>query len=101
MVAAIGFQMTNVFIGAYMGFVKRVPSLLRIHRLLYFTVLLCLLFFLVLNEVHGDNTIGEYLVGLYFITIIPLSKRWDILLHAVFSVVGLTLLPLVIVLQFI
>jgi hypothetical protein len=39
------------------------------------------------------------LIGLYFITLIPYSKRWDILVHALVAVVGLTLLPLLIVLR--
>lgn len=96
---AIGFHITNVFLGVYMAFQGKGPRLLRIHRLLFYSVVACLVSFLVMNQIHGANTIWEYLIGVYFITVIPLSKRWDVLLHALLSVVGLTFLPALILLQ--
>lgn len=98
-VAAMGFHIVNAFLGAFMAFVKKKASLTRVHRLLYFTVLFCLGYFLVLNGIHSSNSPGEYLVCLYFITLIPLSKRWDAMLHAFVSIVGLILLPLLILLN--
>lgn len=100
-IAGIGFYLVNLFLGLFMAFQGRSPQRLRIHRLLYFGFLVCLISFLVMNQIHHENTIWDYLVGAYFITIVPLSKRWDILLHAFFAVVGLTFLPLLIILQLI
>lgn len=96
-VMAIIFHILNAFLGAFMAFFRKGPPFANIHRILYLTVLLCLIFFLVLNGTN--NAIWEYLVGAYFIFIIPLSKRWDVILHAFFSVVGLLLLPLLILLN--
>ena len=53
----------------------------------------------VITYIHGSNDVWEYLIGAYFITVIPLSKRWDVMIHAFFSIIGLTLLPVLILLQ--
>ncbi len=98
-VAAIIFNMANVFLGLYMAFFKKERRLIRIHRVLYITILICLILFLVMNGVHSENTVWEYLIGLYFITLVPLSHKWDVLVHALIAIVGLTLLPLLILLQ--
>jgi hypothetical protein len=96
---AIGFHVVNVFLGAFMGFMKKTPVLIRAHRYLYFGILFALVLFLVLNQIHGSNSLWEYLIGAYFITVIPLSKRWDVMIHAFFSIVGLTFLPVLALLQ--
>jgi hypothetical protein len=97
--AAIGFHVINVFLGAYMGFQGKIEKHLKLHRLLFYVVSFCLIYFLVLNYFHGANWIWEYLIVGYFIIIIPLSKRWDMLLHGLVAMVGLTLLPVLIFLQ--
>jgi len=97
--AAIGFHIVNIFLGAYMGFFKRTKPLLRTHLSGYLAVVACFLGFLVYQRIHSGLTIWEYLIFLYFITVIPLSKRWDVLLHAFLSIVGLTLLPVLVLLQ--
>jgi len=98
-VAAIGFHILNVFLGLYMAFFKKAVKMVRAHLWLYVAVLVCLILYLVMNGVHSENTIWEYLIALYFITLIPLSKKWDVMVHALISVVGLTLLPMLILLQ--
>ncbi|TDJ50946.1 MAG: hypothetical protein E2O45_02365 [Nitrospina sp.] len=98
-VAAILFNMANVFLGLYMAFFKKEPRLVRVHLFFYITILICLALFLVMNGVHSENTIWEYLIGLYFITLVPLSIKWDVLVHALVAIVGLVLLPLLILLQ--
>ncbi len=100
-VVAICFQIVNVFVGAYMGFIKRGRTHLRVHKYLYWGILFCLGYYLILNGVHSQNTVWEYLIGLYYITIIPISKRWDVVFHAFAAVVGLLFLPLLILLQFV
>jgi hypothetical protein len=97
--AAIGFHILNIFLGAYMAFLKRTKPLIRTHLAGYIAVVLCFLGFLVYQRIHSGLTIWEILIFLYFITVIPLSKRWDVLLHAFLSIVGLTLLPVLVLLQ--
>jgi hypothetical protein len=98
-IAAIIFNILNVFLGLYMAFFKKAKGLVRTHLYLYITILICLGLFLIMNGVHSENTIWEYLIGLYFITLVPLSHKWDVLVHALIAIVGLTLLPLLILLQ--
>ena len=98
-VAAIGFYIINIFLGLFMAFRKRTAQSLKIHRLLFYTIVFCLGCYLLMNQVHDENSWLDYLIGLYFITLIPYSKRWDVLVHAFVGVVGLTLLPLLIVLR--
>ncbi len=97
-VAAISLHIVNTFIGLYMAFRNKTRALVRIHLMLYFGILFSLAMFLVMNEVHGNNTIWDYGIGLYFITILPRSAKWDIMVHALVAVVGLTLLPVLILL---
>ncbi len=98
-VAAIGFYIINIFLGLFMAFRKRTAQSLKIHRLLFYTIVFCLGYYLLMNQVHDENSWLDYLICLYFITIVPYSKRWDVLVHAFVGVVGLTLLPLLIVLR--
>ena len=98
-VSAIGFYIINIFLGLFMAFRKRTAQSLKIHRLLFYTIVFCLGYYLLMNQVHDENSWLDYLICLYFITLVPYSKRWDILVHALVAVVGLTLLPLLIVLR--
>lgn len=93
------FHVLNLFLGLVMAFFKKNTHTVNIHKILYGAVVICLVAFLILNHVHGENTIWEYLIGLYFITVIPFSQRWDTLVHAFLTLVGLTLLPLLLILQ--
>lgn len=95
-VLAVIFHILNAFLGAFMAFMRKGPWLLKAHGILYLAVLTCLGCFFVLNGTR--SSIGECLVGAYFAVVIPISKRWDVILHAFFSVVGLLLLPLLIIL---
>jgi len=99
LVPAIGFHVVNIFLGVFMAFQKKTPTIIRAHGFLYFGVLICLINFLAMNQIHGENTIWDYLVFAYFITLVPFSKRWDPLIHAFITLVGLTLLPVLIILQ--
>ena len=98
-VAAIIFNIVNVFLGLYMAFFKKVPGLIRAHLYLYITIVTCLALYLVMNGVHSENSIWEYLIGLYFITLVPMSRKWDVMIHALIAIVGLIFLPLLILLQ--
>ena len=98
-VSAIGFYIINIFLGLFMAFRKRTAQSLKIHRLLFYTIVFCLGYYLLMNQTHDENSLLDYLICLYFITIVPYSKRWDVLVHAFVGAVGLTLLPLLIVLR--
>ncbi len=98
-IVAVLFHIVNVFLGAFMAFFRRGPKLRQSHWFLYLAVLTCLTGFLTLNAIHSNNSIWNYLVCAYFITILPISKRWDVILHAFVSVIGLLLLPLLIILN--
>ena len=98
-VAAIGFYILNIFLGLFMAFRSKTAQNLRIHRLLFYTIAFCLGYYLIMNQTHDDNNLLDYLVCIYCITIVPFSKRWDVLIHALIGAMGLILLPLLIVLK--
>lgn len=98
-VAAMGFYLINIFLGLFIAFQKKTPQNLKIHKYLFYSIAFCLMYYLIMNQTHHENTWLDYIVCLYFITIVPLSKRWDVLLHALVAVIGLILLPLLIVMQ--
>ena len=52
-----------------------------------------------MNQTHHENTWIDYIVVFYVAAIVPFSKRWDILVHSLIATVGLTLLPLLIIIQ--
>lgn len=99
--AAMGILMPNAFLGAYMAFFKRPPLLIKTHAVLYGSVVIALVVFLVRNHIHYGNTLWEYLIFGYFITLVPFSKRWDVLVHALVCIVGLLLLPVLVLLKMI
>ncbi|MBT3514751.1 MAG: hypothetical protein HOB32_04990 [Nitrospina sp.] len=96
---AIVFHILNIFLGAFMAFQKKTPAIIKVHGFLYYGVIISLINFLIINQLHEENTIWDYLVFAYFITLVPFSKRWDVLVHAFISLIGLTLLPVLIILQ--
>lgn len=75
-VAAIGFHTANAALGTYMTLRKmRGGSFRKIHKILYYGVLFCLAYYLVLNNIHDANRFRDYLMSGYFLIIVPLSKR--------------------------
>jgi hypothetical protein len=98
-VAAIGFYILNIFLGLFLAFRKKTAQSLKIHRLMFYTIAFCLGYYLLMNQTHDDNTLLDYLVCLYCIILVPFSKRWDMLVHALTGAMGLVLLPLLIILR--
>ena len=96
---AIGFYLINIFMGLYIAFQKKTAQNLRIHALMYYSIAFSLICFLIMNQTHHENTWIDYIVVFYVAAIVPFSKRWDILVHASIAAVGLTLLPLLIIIQ--
>ena len=97
--AAMGFYLINIFLGLYIGFQNKTALTLKAHKYLFYTIAFCMTYFLFMNQTHHANTWIDYAVVLYIIGLVPFSKRWDVLLHALIAIVGLTLLPLLIVIQ--
>ena len=96
---AIGFYVINIFLGLFMAFREKTAQSQKIHRLLSYTITFCLVYYLIINQTHDDNTLLDYLVCLYCIILVPFSKRWDMLTHAFIGAMGLVLLPLLIILR--
>ena len=98
-VTAMGFYLVNIFLGLFIAFQKNTVDTRKIHRYLFYSIAFCLIYFLIMNQTHNENTLIDYSVVLYMIALVPFSKRWGSLVHALVAVMGLILLPLLIVLQ--
>jgi len=98
-VAAMGFYIFNIFLGLFIAFQKNSIENRKIHKYLFYSIAFCLIYFLIMNQTHHENTVIDYAVVLYIVAFVPFSKRWDVLVHALTAVLGLILLPLLIVLQ--
>ncbi|MEK9629220.1 MAG: hypothetical protein VW455_09395 [Nitrospinota bacterium] len=96
---AMGFYLVNILMGLVIGFQKKTPQTLKIHKYLFYSIAFCMVYFLIMNQTHHENTWMDYAVALYIVGLVPFSKRWDVLVHALIATVGLTLLPLLIVIQ--
>ena len=97
--AAMGFYLINIFLGLYIGFQNKTAQTLKAHKYLFYAIAFCMIYFLVINQAHHENTWIDYAVGFYIIGLVPFSKRWDVVIHALIATIGLTLLPLLIVIQ--
>ena len=97
--AAMGFYLINIFLGLYIGFQNKTSQTLKAHKYLFYTIGFCMIYIFVMNQTHHENTRMDYAVVVYVIGLVPFSKRWDVLIHALIATVGLTLLPLLIVIQ--
>ena len=98
-VTAMGFYLINIFLGLFIAFQKNTVDTRRIHKYLFYSIAFCLVYFLIMNQTHHENTLIDYAVVLYMVALVPFSKRWDVLVHALVAIIGLILLPLLIVLQ--
>jgi len=96
---AIGFYFANIFVGLFNTFQKKTKQNLRIHKWLYYSIGFSLVCFLIMNQIHHENSPIDYMISLYIVLLVPYSKRWNSLIHALIALVGFTLLPLLIVVQ--
>ncbi|HIJ50364.1 MAG TPA: hypothetical protein HPP54_04795 [Nitrospinae bacterium] len=96
---AMGFYLVNIFLGLFIAFQKNTVDTRKIHKYLFYSITFCLVYFLIMNQTHHENTLIDYAVVLYMVALVPFSKRWDVLAHALVAVIGLILMPLLIVLQ--
>jgi hypothetical protein len=98
-VTAMGFYLINIFLGMFIAFQKNTVEFRKIHKYLFYSIAFCLIYFLIMNQTHHENTLIDYAVVLYIVALVPFSKRWDVLVHALVAIIGLILLPLLIILQ--
>ena len=96
---AIGFYLTNIFVGLFNALQKKTAQNLRFHKWLYYSIGFSLDCILIMNQIHHENSLIDYMISLYIVLLVPYSKRWNSLVHAIIAVVGFTLLPLLIVIQ--
>ena len=96
---AMGFYLVNIFLCLYVAFQKKTVQTLKIHKWLFYSIAFCLVYFLIMNQTHHENTLIDYAVVLYMVALVPFSKRFDVLVHALVAVLGLIIMPLLIVLQ--
>ena len=86
----------NVMVGVSMLPEDQRRKRYKLHLYVFFAVLSCYLCFLVWNHfVHGKNLLFDYAVFLYFVIVIPLSRRASVTAHAIIASVGLVLLTVV------
>ncbi len=83
---------SNILVGVSMlpGDVRR--KRYKVHRIIYGSVLISLGGFLFVTHRLIGNSLFNYGVLVYFLTVIPLSRRWNITAHAIIASVGLVLL---------
>jgi hypothetical protein len=98
-ITAMGFYLVNIFAGLFVAFQKNAVDIRKIHKWLFYSIAFCLIYFLIMNQTHNENTLIDYTVILYIVTVVPFSKRLDVLVHALVAVIGLILMPLLIALQ--
>lgn len=96
---AILMAVANIMIGVSMLPGDHGRKRYKLHRRVFFSVLVCFLFFLGWNRVSGENSPFNYFVLIYFSLIIPISVKTDVTAHAIIASVGLVLLTLAAVLH--
>ena len=91
MLAVIG----NIIVGVSMLPKDQRRRLYRVHRLVYALVLTAFAAFLIVTHFLKGNALINYLAFLYFLIVVPITRRIHLTLHAVLASVGLALLVLV------
>ena len=90
--AAILIVIANIMIGVSMLPKDIRQKRYKLHRTVYGAVLISLGIFLVVTHRLLGNSLFNYFVMAYFLTVIPLSRKWNVTAHAIISSVGLVLL---------
>jgi len=67
----------------------------KLHKYVFWACLAGLGVFLWVTHRRMGNSIFNYLVAVYFVTVIPLSRKWNVTVHAIIASVGLVLLVVV------
>ena len=90
--ATILIVIANIMIGVSMLPKDKRKKRYQIHRAVYGATLISLGLFLAVTHRLLGNSLFNYFVMIYFLTVIPLSRRWNVTAHAIIASVGLVLL---------
>ena len=82
----------NILIGVSMLPKDLRKKRFKIHRLTYYTVLVCYSIFLWISYSNSIKGWLQFIVLVYFLLVIPITRRINITLHAILASVGLVLL---------
>ena len=89
---AILITITNILVGVSILPQDKRKKGYKVHRLIYYAVVICYGVFLWVTYSVAKNEWLNYVVLLYFLFAIPITRRINITLHAVIASVGLVLL---------
>jgi len=64
----------------------------KLHRIVYGAFLVAFAVFLTVTHRLLGNSWFNYFVLAYFLTIVPLSRKWNVTAHAIIASIGLVLL---------
>ncbi len=92
LVLAILLVIGNIMIGVSMLPRDKRKRLYRVHRLVYLLVMLSFLVFSILSYQNDNLSYFALFVFVYFLVVVPLTRRVDETLHAILASVGLVLL---------
>jgi hypothetical protein len=90
--ATILIVIANIMIGVSMLPKDIRQKRYKLHRNVYGATLISMGVFLVVTHRLLGNSIFNYFVLVYFLTVIPISRKWNVTAHAIISSVGLVLL---------
>jgi len=85
----------NIIVGVSMLPRDKRQRLYRVHRMGYIFVLAGFATFLIVTHFLNGNSPVNYFAFLYFLIVVPVTRRIHLTLHAVLASVGLVLLVLV------
>lgn len=89
---AILITIGNVIIGVGLRARDERKTRYTLHRTIHGAVVVCFAFFLWVNHSGQGNSFLNYFVFLYFLIVIPMSRKVNVTLHSVIASVGLALL---------
>jgi hypothetical protein len=90
--ATILIVIANIMIGVSMLPRDIRQKRYKLHRNVYGISLVSLGAFLVVTHRLLGNSLFNYFVLAYFLTVIPLSRKWNVTAHAIIASIGLVLL---------
>ena len=86
------FVIANILIGVSIIPQDKRKKGYKIHRFIYYAVLICYIIFLWVMYPRSKNEWLNYSVLAYFLFAIPITRKINVTLHAVIASVGLVLL---------
>ena len=86
------FMVANILVGVSIIPQDRRKKGYKVHRVIYYAVMICYGVFLWVMYSRAKNEWLNYAVLVYFLFAIPITRRINITLHAVIASVGLVLL---------